>query len=343
MDIDTNEEKQNNVVIDNSFDESATFTGKVKFFKNSFRVTIVPDQDLSAIGVKNQKVEASCSDILSSQSPAILCKEQAVEFRLRKDNYGVYAIAVTGPGGSPVGPPSTPQKERVVPARTMANRGKTYTGTVKSYLWAQGFGYILLDNKEAFACPAIQNEKEKKKFEKTGGLWFARDDIMSTDTAVGVKQGEAVQFQVYTDEKGIGAMNVTRRGGAPFSGVRNDIYRGPPKKKNKKKKKGKQLSPEEQSMHDKMKNFMEAMGGSFGPVGKGGKKKGKKAKANMKKMQQMMMMNQMMMNPMMRMQMGGMGGMPMMMNMGGTPYMMMPVGGKKKKRKNKKKKNKTVV
>jgi len=337
MDVDTNEEKATEVVVDNTFDESATFSGKVKFFKNSFRVTIVPDQDLSAIGVKNQKVEASCSDILSSQSPAILVKEQDVEFRLRKDNFGVYAIAVTGPGGSPIGPPSTPPKEKTIPARTVANGGRTYTGTVKSYLWAQGFGYILLDNKDAFTAPAIPNEKEKKKFEKTGGLWFARDDIVSTDTAVGCKQGDAVQFQVYTDEKGIGAMNVTRPNGAPFSGVRNDIYRGPPRKKNKKKKKGKPMTPDEQ----RMQSFLQNMG--FGPIrGKGGKKgkKGKK-KNNMNQMQKMMMANMMMggmMNPMM---MGGGGAQMMMMN--GQPYMMMPVGGKKKKRKNKKGKKKTTV
>merc|ERR1712146_116269 len=164
--------------------------------------------------------------------------------------------------------------------------------------------------------PAISNEKEAKKFEKTGGLWFSRDDIVSTDTAVGCRQGDAVQFQVYTDNKGIGAMNVSRPRGNPFSGVRNDIYRGPPRKKNKKKKKGKPMTPDEQ----RLQSFLQSMG--FGPQRKGGKgKKGKKIKGGMTKQMQKFMMAQMMMG----------GGAPMMMNMGGTPYMMMPVGGKKKK------------
>jgi len=312
----TQGEKKVEVVVDQTFDETAVYKGKVKFFKESFRVEIVPDdlEGLKAAGLKGNKVEASCSDILSNESPAILAKDQEIEFRCRKDNFGIYAIAVTGPSGAAIGPGTSDRKVRDTSDREPLASGQTFQGTIKNFLWRQGFGFVEVQNKEAIDISSIADSKAKKRFEKSGELWFHRSDLSSTDTAVGVNRGETVQFTIYKDGKGMGAQGVCQPGGAAISGARSDVYRGPHKKNKKKKKKGNNNQQQMQKAFQKA--LMGMMGGGFGPM-KGGMG---------------------MMNPM-QMMMGGMMGQRIMM-MNGQPYMVSMNGGKKKRKKKRKNKNK---
>lgn len=225
--------------VEDTFDESAVYKGKVKNFRNSVSVLVTPDADLTALGVKEGgAIKVAASDIVSTESPAVLVKEQEVEFKLRKDEWGVYGYTLTGPGGSPIGPAIGAPERKPQPARTPVNGGQVYTGKVKNFLWAQGFGYITINNPETFVVPEIANDKEKKKFEKNKDLWFCRDDIVSMDSAVGVDKEAEVRFTVYTDEKGIGAQNIMKADGSAFSGVKWALKRGPKPQKTKKKKKG---------------------------------------------------------------------------------------------------------
>jgi len=216
--------------------DGAVYKGTVKVFKANNFIIITPDDDLSEQGVKNQKVEASVSDVFTEESPVYLQKEQAVEFKLTKDEFGVYANFVSGPGGAEIENTEVPeQKEQ--PTRTALNGGQTYNGKVKAFNGGAGFGFVVLDEDSGFEVPENVEFDGKEKFVKQGAkkLWFHRNDIQSTDAAVGVANGDEVQFSIYTDSKGIGAQGVAQRSGAPISGYVQKLRRGP-KKKNKKKK-----------------------------------------------------------------------------------------------------------
>lgn len=214
------------------FDEGATYKGTVKSFRPNQFVTITPTDDLSAVGVKNNKVEASASDIQTNESPVYLQKEQEVEFRLRKDEYGVFAFFVSGANGSPVSNTEVPEPKQQELERTPLNGGQTYAGTVTVFQWGAGFGFVTLTEDSGFEMPADEFPG-KDKFEKSKKLWFHRSDIVSTDPAVGVDKDQEVQFTIYTDSKGIGAAEVAQRGGAAISGARNNLRRKPKQKKKK--------------------------------------------------------------------------------------------------------------
>lgn len=216
--------------------DGTIYTGKVKVFKANNFMIITPNDDLSEQGVKNNKVEASVSDVFTEESPVYLQKEQEVEFKLVKDEYGVYANFVSGPGGAEIENEEVPeQKEQ--PARKAMNGGQTYNGKVKAFNGGAGFGFVVLDEDSGFELADDVEFDGKEKFVKQGAkkLWFHRNDIQSTDPAVGVANGDDVQFSIYTDSKGIGAQGVAQRSGAPISGYVQKLRRAPKKKKKKRK------------------------------------------------------------------------------------------------------------
>lgn len=214
-------------------DDGAVYKGTVKYFRNSCYALVTPEADLKSVGLKGNAVKISASQILSSESPAVLSKGQEVEFKLKRDEWGVYGHSLTGPAGASVGLPEG-YEPRTYPDRTVCNDGQVYTGTVKTFMWAQGFGFITFDRPEDFVAPEITDKKAAKKFE-ANEIWFARSDICSTDAAVGVRAETKVRFQLYTDEKGIGAQQIKPEDAEVFSGVDAGLKRGPPKKKKQRK------------------------------------------------------------------------------------------------------------
>lgn len=214
-------------------DDGAVYKGTVKYFRNSCYALVTPEADLKSVGLKGNAVKISASQILSNASPAVLSKGQEVEFKLKRDEWGVYGHSLTGPAGASIGLPEG-YEPRSYPERTVCNDGQIYTGTVKTFMWAQGFGFITFDRPEDFVAPEITDKKAAKKFE-ANEIWFARSDICSTDAAVGVRAETKVRFQLYTDEKGIGAQQIRPEDAETFSGVASELKRGPPKKKKQRK------------------------------------------------------------------------------------------------------------
>jgi len=105
-----------------------------------------------------------------------------------------------------------PQKNKLEdqePREQLAD-GMRYSGTVQSYNWNNGIGWI--ETKDDL--PEAAKEK-MKKWKKT--IWFHRDDLFSTDKVFGVPQGSDVEFSLYTDKKGLGACFVSKPFFKPFS------------------------------------------------------------------------------------------------------------------------------
>lgn len=118
---------------------------------------------------------------------------------------------------------------------------KVFTGTVSKFLQKQGTGFISFDEDSEFVAPGTLKPQFKKRWEKNKELWFHRNDLVSEDPAYGVANGTEIEFQVYTDERGMGAKDIKLKGGEPISGWEQDLdlFRAPKQKREKKNKKRK--------------------------------------------------------------------------------------------------------
>merc|ERR1712060_529792 len=89
-----------------------------------------------------------------------------------------------------------------------------YTRTVKFFAGKDGFGFIIPDEDIEFmdeTVTAAVDEDEK------GGLYVAREDIIFAEgSAPNLNYGTKVQFQVYKNEKGLGACRVQNEDGNAY-------------------------------------------------------------------------------------------------------------------------------
>jgi len=97
--------------------------------------------------------------------------------------------------------------------------GQTYTGVIHNYNWKVGWGLILPDNPEALPQQVRDKLQEAMQAAAARGkewtdgqlLYFRKPDV---NHAEGFKLGKTVPctFQVYVDEKGAGATQVSQLG-----------------------------------------------------------------------------------------------------------------------------------
>merc|ERR1719397_2056758 len=125
-------------------------------------------------------------------------------FELAKTDKGNKAEKVKLPGGKKI---TCERDDREVDEETI------YTGTVKFFADQDGYGFIIPDEEIEFMDETVSNDAEAEE----GGLYVAREDIIFEEgSAPNLNYGTKVQFQVYKNEKGLGACQVLNEDGTAY-------------------------------------------------------------------------------------------------------------------------------
>merc|ERR1719462_586900 len=125
-------------------------------------------------------------------------------FDLAKSDRGNKAENVKLPGGKKI---TCERDDREVDEETI------YTGTVKFFAGQNGFGFIIPDEEIEFKGVTVSNDPEQEE----GGLYVGREDIIfAEDSATNLNYGTKVQFQVYKNDKGLGACRVLNEDGSAY-------------------------------------------------------------------------------------------------------------------------------
>merc|ERR1719447_2688181 len=125
-------------------------------------------------------------------------------FELAKTDKGTRAEKVKLPGGKKI---TCERDDREIDEETI------YTGTVKFFAGQNGFGFIIPDEEIEFMDVTVTTDAEAEE----GGLYVAREDIIFADgSATNLNYGTKVQFQVYKNEKGLGACRVQNEDGTAY-------------------------------------------------------------------------------------------------------------------------------
>jgi len=205
-------------------DEEKVFTATVQKFKVNNFVFIKPEEDLSSYGFKEKELHCSCLDIDTKQSPAVLKEGMKISFTLYRDNRGFHGRNIRNEDGTPIDVQDVeiPKYSEIEPRESCGEQ--VFQGTVKSFRWTAGIGWIV--PKEG-TIPEEIASKNKHEF-----IYFNRDDLISTDKILGIDQDTEVSFTLYTDSKGLGANNIQTSAGEKLSGFKppppnlNKRYRG---------------------------------------------------------------------------------------------------------------------
>lgn len=190
-------------------DQRSRYPGILKFYSqaNGFGyVKVDDDSTLQERGVpKELRVEMAEVNAGGGQ-PITIRNEIPVEFGIWKTPKGTYkAYNMTLPGGNPV-------TQEAVENRAVTGP-EVYQGTIEVNLWKQGYGFIKIDTSTSALPDNIKAKLEemqaatRAKGKSTGEnlLYFRNPDIRR---GLWLKKGQSVQFQVYTDDKGAGAMDI---------------------------------------------------------------------------------------------------------------------------------------
>jgi len=91
--------------------------------------------------------------------------------------------------------------------------GVKYTGVVKNYFFRRKFGWIQPDD-----------DGDQRRF-LTKDIYVAREDVLTKDFPPGLRAGTRVQFELYEDDRGIGACRVLGENGEliAVNAVRKDF------------------------------------------------------------------------------------------------------------------------
>merc|ERR1719233_2282873 len=111
-----------------------------------------------------------------------------------------------------------------------------FTGTVKFFAGKEGYGFIVPDEEIEFMGVTATADADAEE----GGLYVAREDVIFADgSAPNLNYGTKVQFQVYKNEKGLGACRVQNEDGSAYEYTKSTKRKRQNKKggANKKKKK----------------------------------------------------------------------------------------------------------
>merc|ERR1719427_1149112 len=144
-------------------------------------------------------------DIVSDEQWPALKVGTEVQFTINNtDSKGAKAEKVKLAGGKKV---TCERDDREVDEETI------YTGTVKFFAGKDGYGFIIPDEDIEFMGETVTNNAEDDE----GGLYVAREDIIfAEDSATNLNYDTKVQFQVYKNEKGLGACRVQNEDGSAY-------------------------------------------------------------------------------------------------------------------------------
>jgi len=166
------------------------------------------------------RLYGSCAEIMTEERPARVDKDTVVQFKLGKisnilhqigrGESSTVATCIKSEKGEDIVNDSEYESPKSRDKRESESE-HIFEGTVKRFNWQTGVGWIEPKSE-------IPEETLKKSKNKTGQIYFHRDDLNSVDKIFGIHQGVDVQFKLYTDEKGLGAENISCNFGEPLSG-----------------------------------------------------------------------------------------------------------------------------
>merc|ERR1719204_2670272 len=147
-------------------------------------------------------------------------------FDLAKSDKGNKAENVKRPGGKKI---TCERDGREVDEETI------YTGTVKFFAGQNGFGFIIPDEDIEFMDETVSATVDE---DDKGGSYIAREDVIFAEgSAPNLNYGTKVQFQVYKNEKGLGACRVQNEDGTAYEYKKSTKRKRQNKKGGNKKKK----------------------------------------------------------------------------------------------------------
>merc|ERR1719391_1062733 len=89
-----------------------------------------------------------------------------------------------------------------------------YTGTVKFFAGKDGYGFIIPDEDIEFMDETVSATVDE---DDKGGLYIAREDVIFAEgSAPNLNYGTKVQFQIYKNDKGLGACRVQNEDGTAY-------------------------------------------------------------------------------------------------------------------------------
>lgn len=186
------------------------YTGSLKFFKKSYGFGyIIMDDGFSLSEPVPKEIRVEAAEFNSGTKEPLNIKKDTglkVEFGIWKTKKGAYkAYNMTLPK-------STPITQELLEGRQTTG-SKTYAGTVSKNMWKQGYGFIDVDL-TAMLPPNVtakmleMNEAAKSKGKDvpdSKSLYFRASDVRDMQW---LKKDQKVEFQIYTDAKGVGAMDI---------------------------------------------------------------------------------------------------------------------------------------
>lgn len=186
--------------------QTLRYTGTLKFFhkRDGFGyITMDDGYDLKGEAVPKEIRVESAEFNSGGKEPIGIRKgkDVKVEFGIWKTKKGQYK------GYNMTLPKMTPITKEALEGR-QETTGRMYTGTLTSNLWRQGYGFIEV---EGTIPPQVttkiqeMNAATKSKDNSDKNLYFRSSDIRDNEW---LKKGQKVEFKIYTDEKGAGAMDI---------------------------------------------------------------------------------------------------------------------------------------
>jgi len=187
--------------------QNLRYTGQLKFYnpKQGFGYVTMDEgyqmEEEVRKELRVEEAEVSCG----GKRPRRWLEGLSVEFGIWKTKTGQHLVYnMTLPGGVPMTQENMEHRQPV--------SGALYQGQIAFWSWKQGWGHIEPDA-SAKLPPAVtaqmeemvKSAQEKGKKPEGSLLYFRKADLAGTSW---LKKGQAVTFQVYTDDKGAGATGI---------------------------------------------------------------------------------------------------------------------------------------
>lgn len=188
--------------------QNLRYTGTLKFFSPKMGFGYIALDDGFAFDEEVPKeIRVETAEVNAGGRNPSHVKETLVEFGIWKTQKGAFkAYNMTLPGGQPM-------TSEALEHRQPQTTSRTYKGTVCMWNWRQGWGFIEPEAGTVFP-PAIQAKVQQaateaatsgKTFEHEWAIYFRKTDVAGDFR---LEKGATCTFQVYTDDKGVGANNV---------------------------------------------------------------------------------------------------------------------------------------
>eukprot|EP00494_Astrolonche_serrata_P025168 UN25429 len=167
------------------------------------------------------------AEVQSDQRPIFLTPKLKVRFSLKKDESGDYrCVNVKSENEEKIEVLSSYQKLSDRLSRTAVLEGKRFTGKIEFFNHNKSWGKVTISGVDELPAEVADNLKGQKS------VYFHRDDLISVDKICGVEKDQEVSYELYQDERGLGATNIKTADNESLSGFTPPITQKKPEGSN---------------------------------------------------------------------------------------------------------------